>query len=192
MIRRDKHYLFIAGVVLVAVLIAAYCYGRRDAPNKRDFTTESMLDGMRAFRDQNDSLRRDMRVADKAVKQARAVGAKEERRADSLEAMRVPLPQSVPDTCRGWATNLATCDQQQAALRKSLGATREALDATARLRVMEERIHRTALSRADSLTKALKREQKRDRVLGIKLPSRSTSLTVGAVLGFVLGIAVTR
>ena len=188
---RVKRLLPLALGVLVLLLVS-YCLGRRDAPGKQDAVVSSLLDGIKGYHAENARLRDSMTLLTASRTKALARSSASDRRYDSLAATRTPVPAIVPAACQGWALNLATCDQEQTELKGSLAATREALDATARLQLLAERKGQRAEARVDTLTKALRRARSGDYVLGLKLPSRGTSFLVGGVVGALTGVLLTR
>jgi hypothetical protein len=176
----------VGGVVLLALFAGSYFLGCRDGSNNQDPIVSSLIDGIKGYNRQNQQFAKELAVIEKEKAAAIAIGEKEGRRADSIAKTRTPLPREVPTACTGWADNLWKCDQENTALRSSLGATRDALNASARIKLLAQRKSVRDSARADSAVNALKRERGKDEILGIKLPSRSTSFLAGTATGSVV------
>lgn len=166
---RNLVILALAGLALLA---GAYAFGRWDAPTGSDQRTSSLLAGLRAYHDRYNEMTRQLAAARVSIEQGRE-------RERKLAARRTVTPRLVPANCAPWAENLSTCDQQVAELRNG------AQDA-ARVLGLTDQARRADSARADTLTKALKREVGKGKILGITLPSRRTSFAAGAAGGAVL------
>lgn len=163
-------------VAALLLLVGTYVFGRCDAPGKDEAQAQSLIDGMRAYRDRLAQLER------QKAQLARGLSASKKRERD-LAARRTPTPTTTPAACAPWADNLSTCDQQRGELESQITTAGELL-ALARVREVGDS------ARMDSVTAALKREVGKGKFLGIKLPSRKTSLLTGGVAGVVVCLLV--
>lgn len=159
----------VVAVGVIALLAGAYLLGRRDAPNDQDAQVKSLIAGVTAYAQRYNDLTRRLNAAQAEI--TAGLG-----REAVLAKKRTPTPVIVPANCAPWAENLSTCDQQVASLKSGL-------EATGRLLSMAKAGRAQDSARTDSLSRALKRERGKDRVFGVKLPSRSTSFLYGAVGG---------
>lgn len=113
------------------------------------------MDGIRGYEKRNAELTKQL--------------AEGKRTIATLTKKRTPVPALVPASCAPWAANLSTCDQQ--------------LAATGHLLALAEQGRAQDSARTDSLTTALRKSRRGDYFLGlVKLPSRTTSLGLGALL----------
>jgi hypothetical protein len=162
-----RPWMLVVGIILMAGV--AYVAGRCGVPGRQDAITESLLAGISAYNKQNAALLKQLAEGKKQV----ALGLERER---ALARKRTPTPALVPASCIPWATNLLTCDQQKDELRSQL-------EATGRLLALSEIARDQSKARDDSLAKALKKSRSGDYFLGLKLPSRTTSLGLGGLIG---------
>jgi hypothetical protein len=158
------------GVGLVILLaVGGYFLGRWDAPDRSDALVSSLMDGVKAYHKQNTELTERLQ---KVAKDLQASEGRERK----LASARTPTPAMVPAACAPWERNLSLCDQQVFELRTQV-------EAAGRLEAMRTAGRSVDSARIDSLERALRKCAGKDRILGIKLPSRKTSLLAGALAG---------
>jgi hypothetical protein len=172
-----RNPLILAGIG-AALLAGAYLFGRWDAPDRSDQLVSSLMDGIKGYHRQNQEL---ARAKAKVSRELRASEARER----ELASRRTPTPSLVPAGCEPFANNLALCDQQ-------LGEMRTQVEAAGRLQAMATAGRAVDSARVDSLERALRTCAGKDRILGIKLPSRKTSLLAGALAGGGACLLLTR
>lgn len=164
----SRAYL-IAGIVMGASLTGAYLLGRWDAPDRSDQLVSSLMDGIKGYHQRDQERTRQLEQARSSIREG-------QQRELELRKKRTPTPQLTPAGCEPWANNLTLCDQQVAELRSQI-------EAGGRLDAMRTAGRAVDSARIDSLEGALRKCAGKDRILGLKLPSRKTSLLAGALAG---------